>query len=233
MKKYLLSFSLLIVACGFSTAGDGVKVGLKFSPAFSFASVRDKKDGDSMSLSKNGTQFRFVAGPVFEFRLTDNVWFTTGLWYSPRAVRINTNTLHKNGYYVSGSSQYNLQYLMVPLYFKFNTNEITSGLSIYFNLGGTVDFKIVEKSVGSDDAGLMLMAERNNKSLFSVFDASLLLGTGVEYKLGDATILFAGLSYNRGLINTVNPLLESNGMKLYQHVAIKNNLINIDLGIKF
>ena len=128
---------------------------------------------------------------------------------------------------------------MVPLYFKFYTNEISKGLKIYFTMGGAANIKIAEKSVGTDGTELKkITSDSTGKQLFSFFDATLILGTGVEYKLGNVTTLFFGVSYNRGLLNTINPLVKfndynGNKTKPYDNLAIKNNLFSLDLGLRF
>jgi hypothetical protein len=127
---------------------------------------------------------------------------------------------------------------MLPAYFKFYTNEIANDMRLYFTLGGTLDFKIVEKKVGDDPVGLKnVIAEKAGKPAFNFMDASFLMATGVEFNLKNVTNLFVGISYNRGLLNIINPFLEydQNGTKTkpYQYLAIKNNLLSLDLGVKF
>lgn len=238
MKKVFLSTLLLLSFQYAAFSGDKVKLGIKVSPVVSYASVKDNKS-DDFSFSSNGSTLKIVIGPYADFLINDNVSFTTGLWFSPRTVKLTlkyTEPLTK--VQSSASSQYNLQYLMVPVFFKFNTNEVSDGLKIYFTLGGTVDFKIAEKYVGDDNIHLKdVIAEKEDKALFSYIDASLLAGAGVEYELGDVTTLYAGISYNRGLVNILNPFLSykigDETIKPYQQLSIKNNLIGLDLGIKF
>jgi len=232
MKKTLLT-TLLTVASIYGTfAGDKVKLGIKLTPCFSFSKITDKKS-DNTDYSRSGSTVRMIVGPFIDFAINDNVTFTTGLWYSPRAVYISAKTAT-----TTLKSQYNLQYLMVPIYFKFYTNEIAPDMKLYFNLGGSLDFKIAEKKVGDDDAGLKTLAEKENKPLFNIVDASILMGTGVEFNLKDITNIYVGISYNRGLVNVINPLLEytdSKGdkTKAYKDLSIKNNLLSLDLGVKF
>ena len=234
MKKYLLAFVLLTTVLKSSFAGEKLKLGIKVNPCISFASVKDKDSKDGTGYSSNGSSLRFIVGPYIDYMINDNVFFSFGLWYSPRAIKIASTVVDSFGVSRDYASHYNAQYLMVPLYFKFYTNEISTGLKLYFTLGGSADFKIAEKNVGDKDpVGLKEKAVNEKQQLFSFFDAGLLLGAGVEYKLGTITTVYAGLSYNRGLINTINPLFSSNGFKPYQHLAIKNNLVGLDLGVKF
>jgi hypothetical protein len=237
MKKLLL-ISILVsstVIGIFAQSGSSrsVKFGFKFSPCVSYARVIDKDDKDGIDFKRGGSSVKMVVGPYIDFGLNENVTFTTGLWYSPRSVVLSGKYTDAFGNSSTSTSQYNLQYLMVPLYFKFYTNEITSGMKIYFTLGGSFDIKLVEKKNGDDNLGLLEAAKGEGRALFNYIDASTLVGTGVEYNLKDVLTIFGGISYNRGLVNTVNPILEINGNKPYQHIAIKNNLISLDLGVKF
>jgi hypothetical protein len=174
-----------------------------------------------------------IIGPFADFAINDNVTFTTGIWYSPRAVFLSRSVNS-----ISAKSQYNLQYIMLPAYFKFYTNEIANDMRLYFTLGGTLDFKIAEKKVGDDNVGLKdPIAVNEDKPLFNFMDASILMATGVEFNLKDVTNLFVGISYNRGLLNIINPFLkyDINGTsyKPADYLSIKNNLLSLDLGVKF
>lgn len=234
MKKITLTSALFFLALlGF--AQSGIKVGIKVAPALSFARVIDKDDDDGVNFSSNGSSFGLAFGPYFDFPvLKENVYFTTGLWFSIKSAKVTTNvpsTLLSPGGYL-GSSKYNLQYLTVPVFFKFYTNEVAQDVKIYFQMGGTVDFKISENTAGTDGARLKSEAQDENKSLFLFVDGNLLLGTGVQFKVGSTTLL-AGVSYCRGLVNIVNPTLSVNDKKAYQYVAVKNNLVSLDLGIEF
>lgn len=241
MKKsffILILFSAtMLEAFAQSGSSRSVKLGFKFSPCVSYARVIDKKDNDAIEYKRGGSSLRMVVGPYIDFGINDNVTFSTGLWYSPRSVVLSAKFTNGAGNSSTVTSQYNLQYLMIPLYFKFYTNEITSGLKIYFTLGGSVDVKLVEKKNGEDKLGLLSAAKDEGKALFNYVDASTLIGTGVEYNLKDVITLFGGISYNRGLVNSINPLLEfdngGNKTKPYQYIAVKNNLISLDLGVKF
>ncbi len=234
MKKSLVAFIMLLCLGKGVQAGDKLKLGIKINPVISFASVKDKDSKDGYSFNGQGSTFKFIIGPYIDYMINDNVYFSFGLWYSPRTVKMSVKTTDILGNSYTGNSQYNLQYLMVPLYFKFYTNEISDGLKLYFTLGGSADFKIAEKNIGDkDEVGLKDKALNEGKQLFSFIDAGLLMGAGVEYKLGSITTLYGGFSYNRGLTNIINPLLSINGDKPYQHLSIKNNLVGIDLGVKF
>lgn len=212
----LVTFVLLGQA---SYAGTKLKLGLRLSPAISFAGVRDKNNDDAFTYSSNGVAGRAILGPMAEFFMTDNVSFGTGLWYTPKSVSITTKAKSDGSTF---SSTYNLQYLMIPIYLKFYTNPITPKMKLYFTLGATLDFKIAEKAGANTST--------SGGAFFNPIDATLMLGTGVEFAMSESTAFFVGLGYNRGLLNVINPV---NYRSAYDALAIRNNLVSLDLGFKF
>lgn len=202
-----------------SYAGMKLKLGIRLSPAVSFAGVRDKDNDDALTYSSNGAAGRAIIGPMAEFFMSDNVSFGTGLWYTPKSVSLKTK-LKSDG--STSSSSYNLQYLMIPVYLKFYTNPITPKMKLYFTLGATLDVKIAEKA-GSNTSS-------SGGAFFNPVDASLMLGTGVEFAVSESSSFFVGLGYNRGLLNVINPV---NYRSAYDALAIRNNLVSLDLGFKF
>jgi Outer membrane protein beta-barrel domain len=241
MKKQII----LLFICCLSVLGSNaqesssrsVKLGIKIAPTISYARVTDKKSDDNINYSRSGSVARLIIGPYVDFAINENVTFSTGLWYSPRAVALAAKYKDTLGNTTTFKSQYNLQYVMIPVYFKFYTNEITSGMKLYFTLGATVDIKIAEKKDGDDNIKLKEYAEKESHALFTFMDATILAGTGVEYNLKDITTLYGGISYNRGLVNIINPFfgydVNGNKVKPYQNLSIKNNLLSLDLGVKF
>lgn len=213
-----------------STDGGGIQVGLKVSPGLAMGRVIDKDSDDGVAFSSGGSDFGFSFGPVFDFPMVkQNVYLSTGAWFSLKSIKVKRTTLLS-----TESSKYNLQYVTVPLAVKFYTNEIAPNLRIYFNLGGTFDIKIAESVAGEDNVGLKEAAQDDDKKLFLAVDGNLLLGTGVQFKVGQTT-LFGGISYLRGLVNAVNSTwtVGDTDIKPYQSLALKNNSVTLDLGIMF
>jgi hypothetical protein len=60
----------------------------------------------------------------------------------------------------------------------------------------------------------------------------LYLGAGAEMILGENTAVFGGLNYNRGLVNALGGL-EYNGTKINDDLKIRNQLVSLEVGIKF
>ena len=114
--------------------------------------------------------------------------------------------------------KYGLQYLVIPATIKMYTNEIALDTKIYFQIGGVFEFKIDEEPHEKD---------YTQTDGIRFFDMSAMFGTGIEYQLGANTLLFAGVAYQRGLIDQISI---ASGQKSFN---LKNDLIAINLGIKF
>lgn len=218
MKKFLI---LVIVSLFVNTLviAQETKFGIRFAPNLALNAVK----GDN--IEKNGIGARFGAGIFADFPLKDNVYFSTGLNFTSKRIDVKTDSDLK--------SVYNLQYIQLPLSIKFYTNEVADKMKIYFSVGGTLETKIAEKAK-KDDFPLKANAESQDKPLFFFLDAGMLLGAGVEYQAGTSTALFAGLSYNRSLLNNINPTLkDKDGKKIASDVRLSTSLISLDLGVKF
>jgi hypothetical protein len=212
-KLFLLFFAVLTLQTAYAQS----TIGLKFSPTLSTNRV-SHTSGEGYSVSSNGVGGRFIFGPIFDLFITDNYYFSTGLLFAPKRIGITVTdpTLPTPA---TAQQVYNLQYLQLPANLKLFTNELALDTRVYFQLGGSLDFKISGKA--QDDYDIPYI-ERTR-----LFDFSIQLGTGVEYRLGYNTILFGGFMYNRGLVNAVTRSPGELGMN------VRNDLLGLDLGIKF
>lgn len=92
-------------------------------------------------------------------------------------------------------------------------------MRIYFQVGLTLDVNIMEDNITEDATYIQN---------FRNFDSSVLLASGLEYRIGYSTTVYGGLSYRRGLVNVVKDPGANIG-----EVIIKNDLLSLDLGVKF
>lgn len=209
MRKILL---LVIFIFSASAGFSQFKLGFKFSPTISTNRIDSKSD--SVSFSTDGAGLRFVAGPIADFAITENYYVSTGiLLVSKRA------GLEAKGTFGTEKEEYALQYIQVPLSLKMFTNEVALDKRIYFQVGATMEVNVKD--------------EPKKESYyyvedFKLFDTSLLVGVGLEYKVGVNTIVFGGFSYSRGLLNTVG-----DQVRLDDEIIFKNDYLALDLGIKF
>lgn len=189
-------------------------LGLKFSPTLSTNRIEDSSD--SLAITTNGTGIRMAVGPIADIEIRENYFISTGLLLVSKragieAVDENTGSVRKE--------TYGLQYLQVPLTLKLFTNEVALDKKIYFQVGATTEFLVNEKAKDSDNRYV---------PDFFIFDSSLLIGMGLEYRVGLNTVLFGGFSYQRGLVNSIKDENVPGG-----DLNLKNDYISLDLGIKF
>lgn len=209
MRKILLLIILLFTAsAGFSQ----FKLGFKFSPTISTNRIDSKSD--TVSFSTDGAGLRFVAGPIADFQLTDNYFVSTGILLVSK--RAGLEAKRPSG---TETEEYSLQYIQVPVTLKLFTNEVALDKRIYFQVGATMEVNV--KDEPKKDRYYYI-------DNFKLFDSSLLVGVGLEYKVGLNTIVFGGFSYSRGLLNAVG-----DQVRLDDDITFKNDYLALDLGIKF
>ena len=170
-------------------------------------------DTDTVGFNTNGAGGRISFGPLFDIPFGQNYYFTTGLLYTPKRTGLSANVEGTNE---NIEETYSLQYLQVPLALKLYTGEVAIDKRLYFQLGGLIDININENP--QDDA---IYIEN-----FNTFDASLLLGAGVEFKVGTNTMVYSGFTYQRGLGNTIDETIPLDGQ-----LNIKNDLISLVVGV--
>jgi len=210
MKRFIFVIVLLI---GSIEAFTQVKIGLQLSPTIS--SNRVETQSNEFSIKNGGSKLKFKFGIVADFPLSDNYYFSTGLLYTPKRVSLIAIE-QPDG--MPNTEEYDLQYLQIPLTMKLYTNEITLDTKLFFNLGVNAEIAISEKF------------DKDNEIIedFKLFDTSLVLGAGVERKIGTNTAVYVAIMYNRGLINPI-----SKSMDIDEKILLKNDMIGLDLGVKF
>ena len=212
MKKIFL-LNLLFLLC-IDLVQAQFKIGIRFGGAVS--SARVKEVSDTVRISKGDNVVRPLFGLTFDMPIKENVSFSSGLSYAPKKVSINYEGNSGN---FSGSERYRLQYLQIPVLIRFTTNEIMPGFKVYFTTGFYGEFKVFEESNERDP----VIVQK-----FRPIDASFNLGSGVELSLGPDTIVYGGVTYNRGLINSVKDVISSDA-----DLKINNDLIGIEVGVRF
>ncbi|MEM6359864.1 MAG: porin family protein [Bacteroidota bacterium] len=213
MSKYVLVIWLSLVSI--ISANAQFKLGIQFSPTLS--TNRIEANSDSLNLDTDGTGLRMALGPIIDYQIKDNYYFSSGLLFVSKRVGVEATRVDGSG--LPNRETYSLQYLQVPISLKLFTNEVSIDKKFYFQMGTTMEFAIDEKS--KEDENFLIED-------FALFDASLLLAFGLEYRLGVNTTLFGGFSYHRGLFNVV-----SDQVALDTDLKFKNDYLGLDMGIKF
>jgi hypothetical protein len=209
--KNIIFFTLAVLLLSTGSAFSQVKLGLQLSPSLSFNRIDD--DEATLDFNTDGVGGRILAGVVGDFYFRENYYFSTGLFFVPKRVGLEdpTNNIEE---------AYRLHYLQVPLALKLFTNEVALDMRLYFQVGLTLDVKILEDNL-TDEVRYI----QNFRNL----DSNVLLGAGMEYRMGYSTVVFGGLSYRRGLVNVVKDQFEPGVGEL----IIKNDYLSLDLGLKF
>lgn len=206
MKKIFFAGLLFVSFFSFSQT----KLGLKFAPVISTNRVTN----DALTADNFGNTALMSFGLIVDNPLSDTYFFSSGLVYIPKRMGFQDDA----GSFSAES--YKAQYLQVPLTLKLFTNEIAPDLKAYFQLGAGLDFKVYDEA---EEAGYTLIEK------FNPFDFNVILGTGAEYRLGINTTLFAGISYHRGLLNTIDTVTDI----AVEDLQVRNTIVSIDLGVKF
>lgn len=167
---------------------------------------------------------RFSFGPTLDMNVGDHVAFSTGLWFTSKRASLKWSDSTDTQVDVP---VFGLHYLQIPVSIKYYTNDITSKLKIYFQIGGTLDWNIAEKVLKSD------LDKSQTKDYYGdiakIIDAGAYIGSGVELKIGESNTLFGGLVYNRGLSNLLTKDFVLNNKEL----KLSTQLISLEMGIKF
>jgi hypothetical protein len=209
MKKlFLLIISLIITVKAYSQT----QIGLKVAPAISFNRVDESSEG--LSANTNGTEFKLRFGPFVDLELKENYYFNTGLLFVSKKVGLALTDQLTNETY---DETYAVHYLQIPVTLKLYTEEVGLDQKLYFQIGGTADIKT---HVNQPEENVLI-------EKFRFADITALLGAGYEYSFGLQTRFFAGIMYQRGLLNVVQEALTE------ESFSIKNDLIALEFGIKF
>ena len=214
MRKSFLFLSFILV--GALACFSQTKLGLKFSPLFSSHKISLKSD--QLEVFQGKTATRMSIGLIVDHPFTDTYFLSSGLIYLPKRVSINLEEEDGGTAPTNPFESYDLNYLQIPLSLKLFTNEIAPDISLFFQVGLILEFKIFDQALNEDYEFI---------SKFNFFDTAAIIGTGIEYRLGINTIFFTGISLQKGLINIINRTNPE------YPLVIRNQIVSIDVGMKF
>jgi hypothetical protein len=223
LKKLTLLLFFLGVT---STAMAQMEIGIQFSPTISGNRFVAE---DRHNFEKSSNTLRVGVGVVGDYFFSNNYAFSSGLMYRSKGSKISYTYMAESGdgeiRSAKETDELTVQYLEVPLTLKLFTNEVAPDVVIYFQVGGALGTKVSAQV----DQKKIINGEKTAKR-FNIFETSAVLGTGAEMQLGQSTKLFGGVTYLRGLSNIDNYYKKQLNDKT---LAIKNNGVSIDVGIKF
>jgi hypothetical protein len=214
----MLKHSFFMALVGLLLAGTNLqaqtKIGLKIGPNLSLNRISDF--ADMVNHETFGSGLRFMIGPIVDFELTKNYYFSTGILFTSKRTALRftdfNNTLNSRN---DGQAP-TLNYVSLPATLKLYTNEIDLDKKLYLQLGSTID--------------ILTGQPANRYDLFErvwFMDFNLLIAAGLEYNIGIDTRVFGGFSYQRGLVNVVRD------HKFNDQFRIWNDIISLEVGVKF
>lgn len=200
MKHLALLVTILSVAL--STQAQTVRFGLTASPVFSFPYSLDA------SLENDGVKLGFSYGLLLDLAVDNNnrYAFHTGFLHTLTGVRVQQNITDTAGTVVQTLSQeLKYQYVEIPLTMRLRTNEI--GYITYWGQFGITPGILVANrydQIGNPDPTGLLSFENERVPNAIPVNLALTIGGGIEYSLGGATSVLAGLMYQNGFTNIWN-----------------------------
>ncbi len=150
MKKIILSLALLAGISGAASAQTGLKAGLKGGVNLSSFSGTDA--------APFGYKYGFSAGGLLNYGVTDNISIQLELLYSQKGTNSDLDfSNYTTGTTVAskGNLKQTLQYVDIPLLFKYNLGEAGKGL--FFEIGPQGSLVAAQRTF-SDDANVGLVA---------------------------------------------------------------------------
>lgn len=241
MTNKLKLFILLFFVAGSVAAQQGrFKLGLRFAPGVSMTRVEDSDKSDPFEFSSSAAGVRFSAGVSGDFYFGRNYAVYSGIWYTNMKSGIKGSYTPAAGSKSTVVSEANIQNIQIPAALKFFTNEIATDAKLYFVIGGTGSIAIKKIDIADDAITGDKFIRNDAADAYTIGDVGLLAGAGVEYRLGESTSLYGGLSYNRGFADVatkkgpvnVNP----QSGKDYEAASLYNislSMISLEMGVYF
>ncbi|MEQ9230289.1 MAG: porin family protein [Cyclobacteriaceae bacterium] len=221
MRKFILLTILTgLVAFGTNAQDSDLKLGIKVAPVF--GNSRIQLDDPDVTVENDGAAFKLSLGLIVDKSFGDNYMLSTGLIYIPKEIGLAINPEASSTQTWNSTETYKLQYLQIPATVKLFTNEIQPDVKVYFQLGMALEIKVFEEADPE-------LTEPEVIAQFQPMNIPVILGTGIEYRAGLNTVLFGGISYQRGLINIV----KDTNYTFAEDFALRSTLVSIDIGIKF
>lgn len=226
MKKIFFTLLIIGTAC---TAFGQVRVGIRVAPGIGLSGVHDKISGNQF-YSKGKASFAFTVGPEIDIFLNDRIAFCTGLWWSARKTSLEISDPFQ---IVTTTYTSSLQYVQLPLTFKAYTNEITDGMKVYAQLGTMFEVKISDKLKDPTiSSGTPYVYEK----WYQYVNLGIYAAAGTEFTVNENNAFYAGIFYQRGLINQARNFKNSfvgTQNEFAKQAKVNLSSIGLEVGFKF
>ncbi len=213
MKRVLL-LTVCIFFSGFLSAQEGLKIGVRFSPLISFATVIQDDDKSRLDIGQM-SRLGYSYGLMGSYGFSENYGLNSGIIIAYRGFKTELADFSSDIRYTA---------IQVPFGFKLRSSEIGSGthLKALFNaeLEANVGYKGVTQTTGMDPDDI------RNPNRMNFFTAGFVVGGGIEQEYDWGTLDF-GLSFHRGLTNI------NNKTNAYEGTIVRINYVAFDMGYYF
>jgi hypothetical protein len=214
MKKILLAtlftFSSFMLFAQDDTF-KGFKLGLTAHPNFGWIK------SDVQGIKVDGLRAGFSYGLLGDFYFAENYAFSTAVLLTT----INGQTKSEQTSNTGDQQIYKIQYIEIPLKLKLSTSE-TNGIKFYGEFGLGNGFCVRAKQDVKSTTSANVVEGADIYKNISFYRASLILGAGAEFKVGEKTALVGGLSFDNGFTD----IQSGTG-------TLKNSYLGLNLGVFF
>ena len=187
----MLLILVLVLASAINSNAQKFRLGLKGSTLVGWIKP-DTKDVD-MEKIRVGTSY----GATLEYNLTDNYVFSSGIDIINKSGSIEDT---RDTTVIFTKTLYKIQQLQIPLTLKMKTNQMEK-LTYFGQFGMGVEYRLKARSdIEVKDLGGNIRPEDNNEAKGDIMglSASMIIGIGVEYSLGERTAAVIKLLFNKG-----------------------------------
>jgi hypothetical protein len=239
MKKHLLLLFISLLIANIAMAQDyeyepargGRKInpdrlrfGVFFAPNLSWMKPTASRSNDRLyDVKSNSSRTGYAWGLMIDYYFTENYGLASGFQLNTTGGRIlatfnSTMPIPNEAYVKRADFNYRLQYLELPFHFKVKSDEISSGLKAFGNIGlslgintskkATYEVRTVRPIAGGN---VEEVASGDNEKLIGSFSINPILfqlnvGGGIEYPISNKISLYTGLFFNNGFTPDVtNP----------------------------
>lgn len=233
------------------------RFGLFLAPNSSWLKPTSSKSNDGVyEVSSSGSIIGFTWGLMVDHFFAENYGITTGIQLNTTGGNINATYLNTTGAAVpvgtvkAADIDYRLQYLEIPFGLKLMSDNLSSGVRVFGNVGITAGINISKKgnyeitytdtssntTTGMQD---VVLTGDNEKLRGGLSVTPILfqmnLGGGIEYQATDKMSIYAGLFFNNGFAPDVtNPKeLNLNYKGRFSDGNVRLNNIALKIGIFF
>ena len=229
MRNYILLLSILIGTTLSLHAQEGIKIGLRLSPIFSFANITDG-DGNQFNGLDRSSKIGFSYGLTANYGFTENYGLYTGLHIvSKRFERTQEVILPTER--VNATQNIRVSSIEIPAAIRLRSNEIAPGMHIVGIFGLAFEFNTGYKNEFTglnpiDSTSTATSGTNRNSEFIKNLTTSFIFGPAVDYET-DFGMINLGIIYHQGLSDIDK--LDSYG----NSETIKINYLAIDIGYFF